>query len=124
MAVDEAFGGDIDYAQLVKIVWPGSHDAGEDATARAVCLSVEVKPVCGDPDPGHINTSYIERANLTMRMSMRRFTRLTNGFSKKIDNMKHAVALNFMYYNFLPDSPDATGYARDGSGAGGSRLGD
>lgn len=65
-----------------------------------MCLAANPHPVCGDPDPSHISTSYVERSNLTMRMSMRRFTRLTNAFSKKIDNLKHSVALNFVFYNF------------------------
>jgi IS1 family transposase len=98
-AVEQAFGGDIDYAQLVKI-YGQEKRIGEARYSPAVCLAVEHHPICGEPDADHISTSYVERQNLTMRMSMRRFTRLTNGFSKKIDNMKHAVALNFMFYNF------------------------
>jgi IS1 family transposase len=97
-AVEEAFVGDVDYSQLVKIYGP--EIAGPARYSPPVCLSAEPHPICGDPDPAHISTSYVERQNLTMRMSMRRFTRLTNGFSKKIENMKHVVALNFMYYNF------------------------
>ena len=64
------------------------------------CIGCDMKVVSGDPDPKHISTSFVERQNLTMRMSMRRFTRLTNAFSKKVDNHRHAVALYFMYYNF------------------------
>jgi IS1 family transposase len=97
-AVKESFGSDIDYAQLVKVYGKDQSAAGR--YSPPVCLAAERHPICGAPEWGHISTSYAERSNLTMRMSMRRFTRLTNGFSKKIDNMKHAVALNFMYYNF------------------------
>lgn len=97
-AVEDAFGGDVDFAQLVKVY--GAERAGEARYSPAVCLAANPHPVCGDPDPMHISTSYVERSNLTMRMSMRRFTRLTNAFSKKIDNLKHSVALNFVYYNF------------------------
>jgi IS1 family transposase len=97
-AVEDAFIGDIDYAQLIKVYGPTP--AGPARYSPPVCLAAEPRPMNGDPDPKHISTSFVERSNLTMRMSMRRFTRLTNGFSKKIENMKHAVALNFMYYNF------------------------
>src|SRR5206468_12697195 len=66
----------------------------------AKCTGIEVRPVYGEPDPAHISTSYIERQNLTMRMGMRRFTRLTNAFSKKVENLGAAVSLHFMHYNF------------------------
>lgn len=97
-AVEDAFGGDIDYAQLVKVY--GAERAGEARYSPPVCLAAERHPVVGNPEWDKISTSFVERQNLTMRMSMRRFTRLTNGFSKKVENMMHAVALNFMYYNF------------------------
>jgi hypothetical protein len=66
----------------------------------AELIAVEQRPINGKPDPAHISTSYVERQNLTMRMGMRRFTRLTNGFSKKVENLEHAVSLHFMHYNF------------------------
>jgi len=97
-AVENAFGGDVDYAQLVKIY--GAVRAGEARYSPPVCLAAERHEITGEPEWDHISTSFAERSNLTIRMSMRRLTRLTNAFSKKIENMKHAVALNFMYYNF------------------------
>lgn len=97
-AVIDAFADDIDYAILHKIY--GSEPANESRYSPATCIGCEKKLALGDPDPKHISTSYIERQNLTMRMSMRRFTRLTNGFSKKIENHSAAVALYMMYYNF------------------------
>lgn len=97
-AVEDAFGGDVDYAQLVKVY--GKETAGESRYSPPVCLAAEKHQVSGEPDWEHISTSFAERSNLTMRMSMRRYTRLTNAFSKKIENMKAAVALNFMFYNF------------------------
>lgn len=99
-AVEEAFGGDIDYAMLVKI-YTGTHEA--DSKRRyspAECKAAIPVTVSGNPDEKHISTSYVERQNLTMRMGMRRFTRLTNAFSKKVENHAHAIALHFMYYNF------------------------
>jgi hypothetical protein len=96
--VDRAFGKDIDYAQLIKVY--GNEPDGHRRYSPAVCISCDRKTVTGSPDPDHISTSYIERQNLTMRMSMRRFTRLTNAFSKKLENHAASVALYVMFYNF------------------------
>jgi IS1 family transposase len=98
-AVKDAFGSDIDYAQLIKVYGIGPQ--GEKRYSPAICTSCESKPLIGRPDPEHINTSYVERQNLSMRMGMRRFTRLTNGLSKKIENHAATVALYFMHYNFV-----------------------
>jgi IS1 family transposase len=98
-AVERAFRGDVDYAQLVKIYNETSE--GQKRYSPAECIGCERKVIVGYPDPEHISTSYIERANLTMRMGMRRFTRLTNAFSKKIENHAAAIALHMMYYNFV-----------------------
>jgi IS1 family transposase len=98
-AVDYAFSGDIDYAMLVKIY--GAEPGSETRYSPAVCMGCKKENKVGNPDPKHISTSYVERQNLTMRMSMRRFTRLTNGFSKKIENHIAALAVYFMYYNFV-----------------------
>ena len=97
-AVVGAFGEDIDYSILHKIY--GATPAGEARYSPAKCVGCERVRVIGGPDPRYISTSYIERQNLTMRMSMRRFTRLTNGFSKKIENHAASVALYMMYYNY------------------------
>lgn len=97
-AVEGGFGADIDYAMLIKLY--GSDPDGEKRYSPAKIISTKGNSVTGNPDPKHISTSYVERQNLTMRMSMRRFTRLTNGFSKKVENLTYAVALHFMYYNF------------------------
>lgn len=98
-AVEYGFGTEgIDYAQLIK--YYGEDPENEKRYSPAVCTSCEKKPMLGDPDPKHISTSHVERQNLSMRMSMRRFTRLTNAFSKKLENHMAAVSLYFMYYNF------------------------
>ena len=98
LAVDGAFEGEVDYAQLVKLY--GSHPQDERRYSPPICTGMNATVRSGDPDPEHISTSYIERQNLTMRMSMRRFTRLTNAFSKKVENLAAAVSLHFMHYNF------------------------
>jgi IS1 family transposase len=98
-AVEDAFGGDVDFAQLHKI-YAAAPTGPETRYSPAECIGCEKKRVVGDPDPKHVSTSYVERQNLTMRMSMRRFTRLTNGHSKKVENHAAAVAVHFAYYNF------------------------
>jgi IS1 family transposase len=97
-AVDKAFGEDIDYAMLIKIY--GENTEGQKRYSPAVCLGCKKDGITGNPDPEHISTSFAERQNLSMRMGMRRFTRLTNAFSKKLENHAAAVALYFMWYNF------------------------
>ena len=97
-AVERAFGGDVNYAMLVNLY--GEAPEAEKRYSPATCIRAERAQVVGNPNPADISTSYVERQNLTMRMSMRRFTRLTNGFSKKIQNLEAAVALHFMHYNF------------------------
>lgn len=96
-AVEGAFGCEIDYAMLVK-----TYESTQDETrySPAKCTSCEAKTITGNPDPEHISTSYVERQNLSMRMGIRRFTRLTNGFSKKVENHAAAVGLYYMHYNF------------------------
>jgi IS1 family transposase len=97
-AVEDAFGADVDYAMLTKVY--GAVQENETRYSPAKILSSTTEVIKGNPNPKLISTSYVERQNLTMRMHMRRFTRLTNGFSKKIENHEHAVALHFMHYNF------------------------
>jgi IS1 family transposase len=96
--VAQAFGQDVDWAQIQK------HYAADPSGGRKysppICIGTKRIPLKGDPDPDQISTSYVERQNLTMRMGMRRFTRLTNGFSKKVENLTHAVSLHFLHYNF------------------------
>lgn len=100
-AIDGAFGCDVDYAMLVKMY--GNEGSNRDPSTRyspGDCTGTEIVRISGKPDTKHISTSFVERQNLTMRMSMRRFTRLTNAFSKKVENLEAAVSLHFMYYNF------------------------
>jgi len=99
-AVDDAFGVDIDYAMLVKLYGESTEAKVEKRYSPAKFTGSRTEIITGNPDLKNISTSYAERQNLTMRMSMRRFTRLTNGFSKKVENLAHAVSLYFMYYNF------------------------
>ncbi len=98
-AVEGAFGGDVDYAQLVKIY--GEAPEAEKRYSPAVCTGARKKRIEGKPDPKHVSTSFAERQNLTMRMHMRRFTRLTNAFSKKFESHVHMVALYTVWYNFV-----------------------
>ena len=99
--IAEAFKNKIDYAQLVKIYGTEGTSIRTSRYSPPPCVGAEPRVVSGDPDPKHISTSFVERQNLTMRMSMRRFTRLTNAFSKKFENHAHSVAIHFMYYNFV-----------------------
>jgi IS1 family transposase len=98
-AVEDAFGAEIDYAMLQKI-YGTTNESPETRYSPAICMGARKAVISGNPDHNHVSTSYVERQNLTMRMSMRRFTRLTNGFSKKLENLEHAVALHYMNYNF------------------------
>jgi IS1 family transposase len=97
-AVESAFGSEIDYAMLIKLYGQPRDDAARYSPPE--CIGTQTHRVMGEPDPSYISTSYVERQNLTMRMSMRRFTRLTNAFSKKAENHTHAVSLHYMHYNF------------------------
>ncbi len=98
-AVEQAFGIDVDYSQLIK-VYGKEPESKQVRYSPPQCVGAKPTKICGKPQPKAVSTSYVERQNLTMRMSMRRFTRLTNAFSKKIENLEHAVALHFMHYNF------------------------
>jgi IS1 family transposase len=99
-AVPEALGDDVDYAQVVKHYSRKPADPANHRYSPASCVTVTINKVSGTPDPAHISTSLVERQNLTIRMSMRRFTRLTNAFSRKLENLTAAVSLHFMFYNF------------------------
>lgn len=99
-AVEKAFGADVDYAMLVKL-YGASPTGAQGRYSPAECTGIRKTTIEGRPDAKHVSTSYVERQNLTMWMQMRRFTRLTNGFSKKFENHHHALALYFMFYNFV-----------------------
>ncbi len=99
-AVEAAFGNNIDYAQLVKVYGGADGSTNERKYSPSPFVSAKKTPITGNPDPKNISTSYIERQNLTLRMGNRRFTRLTNAFSKKLENHCHSIALHFVYYNF------------------------
>jgi IS1 family transposase len=99
-AVEGAFGGDIDYAMLIKL-YGATSESAKGRYSPAECIGARKTRIEGDPDPAHVSTSYAERQNLTMRMHMRRFTRLTNAFSKKFENHMHMVALYTVWYNFV-----------------------
>jgi len=98
-AVEDAFGNDIDYAQLVKLY--GAAPEGQGRYSLADCTGIKKTTITGSPDKAHVSTSYVERSNLTIRMHMRRFMRLTNAHSKKFENHAYAVALHVMFYNFV-----------------------
>lgn len=111
-AVEGAFGGDVDYAQLVKRYGATPSLLGRYSPAE--CTGIKKVKIEGSPDPKHVSTSYVEVHNKTMRMHMRRFTRLTNGHSKKVANHAHIVALYTMFYNFFRYPRLSSNHSRDG----------
>src|SRR5579863_3095751 len=115
-AVEDAFGADIDYAMLVKI-YGASSENPESRYSPAACIGCRTGVLAGSPDPDHISTSFVERQNLSMRMGMRRFTRLT-----KLENHGHMVALYFMPLQLLPSTQDTARHSCNGGGIDGSRL--
>ena len=115
-AVDLAFGPEVDFAQIHKLYGPAEGTTHQERKySPNVCTGIEKKIITGNPDPAEISTSYVERQNLTMRMGMRRFTRLTNGFSKKVENLAHAVSLHYMHYNFARVHQSLTVENEDGT---------
>ena len=117
-AIGFSFGTDVDWAVLQKHY--GQDPSKERRYSPAICIGIDIDVKRGDPDPSKISTSYVERQNLTMRMGMRRFTRLTNGFSKKVENLAHAVSLHYMHYNFA--RPHASLTITDANGKGVKRT--
>ena len=99
-AVEDAFGSEVDYAMLVKLYGAPDGNQHERRYSSGQCCGTITGAVCGVPDEQHISTSFVERQNLSLRMGNRRFTRLTNGFSKKVANHEHALAIYYMHYNF------------------------
>ena len=120
-AVEEVFGADIDFAQLIKI-YANPTEERRVRYSPSECVGAVPTSVTGNPDPEMICTSHVERANLTMRTFIRRMTRLCLGFSKKLDNLKSAVALYFAWYNFVRSSWEPESHSRHGSRNHGSRL--
>ena len=98
-AIEQAFGGNVDFAQLVKLY--GEDKAADVRYSPGKCLGAKKKPITGSPDLAHVSTSFAERQNLNIRMNNRRYTRLTNAFSKKAEMLAYSVAITFMYHNFV-----------------------
>jgi hypothetical protein len=122
-AVEGAFGIDVDYAMLIRLYGAPS-DKYDTRYSPAECIGTRTATLCGSPDPKHISTRFVERQNLNLRMGLRRFTRLTNAFSKKFENHCHMVAIYHAYYNFCRGSSDIARDSRNGSWPIGSRLDD